>query len=68
MITVSNLDNDYHIDPTLNREKKQEFIWKGACSFIADPAHFEYLVEPTRTIEDDPDLTDKIFPGNPQQR
>lgn len=24
-----------------------------------------YLVEPTGTIEDDPDLTDKKFPGNP---
>lgn len=26
-----------------------------------------YLVEPTGTIEDDPDLTDKKFPGNPTQ-
>ncbi|HEY6915458.1 MAG TPA: NAD(+)--rifampin ADP-ribosyltransferase, partial [Paludibacter sp.] len=24
-----------------------------------------YLVEPTGAIEDDPDLTDKRFPGNP---
>jgi hypothetical protein len=24
-----------------------------------------YLVEPTGTIEDDPDLTDRKFPGNP---
>lgn len=24
-----------------------------------------YLVEPTGEIEDDPDLTDKKFPGNP---
>jgi len=24
-----------------------------------------YLVEPTGPIEDDPDLTDKKFPGNP---
>jgi rifampin ADP-ribosylating transferase len=26
-----------------------------------------YLVEPTGPIEDDPDLTDKKFPGNPTQ-
>lgn len=26
-----------------------------------------YLVEPTGAIEDDPDLTDKKFPGNPTQ-
>lgn len=26
-----------------------------------------YLVEPTGEIEDDPDLTDKKFPGNPTQ-
>lgn len=26
-----------------------------------------YLVEPTGKIEDDPDLTDKKFPGNPTQ-
>lgn len=39
-------------------------IW-GAELSIGDGKERIYLVEPTGEIEDDPDLTDKKFPGNP---
>lgn len=39
-------------------------IW-GAELAIGDSKERIYLVEPTGDIEDDPDLTDKKFPGNP---
>lgn len=39
-------------------------IW-GAELAQGDGKEKIYLVEPTGTIEDDPDLTDKKFPGNP---
>ncbi|WP_346239242.1 NAD(+)--rifampin ADP-ribosyltransferase [Niabella insulamsoli] len=39
-------------------------IW-GAELAIGNGAERIYLVEPTGEIEDDPDLTDKKFPGNP---
>jgi hypothetical protein len=39
-------------------------IW-GAELAIGDGKERIYLVEPTGAIEDDPDLTDKKFPGNP---
>lgn len=39
-------------------------IW-GAELAIGDGKERIYLVEPTGEIEDDPDLTDKKFPGNP---
>lgn len=39
-------------------------IW-GAELSIGDGRERIYLVEPTGEIEDDPDLTDKKFPGNP---
>jgi len=39
-------------------------IW-GAELAIGDARERIYLVEPTGPIEDDPDLTDKKFPGNP---
>lgn len=39
-------------------------IW-GAELALGDGPERIYLVEPTGTIEDDPDLTDKKFPGNP---
>lgn len=41
-------------------------IW-GAELALGDGRERIYLVEPTGTIEDDPDLTDKKFPGNPTQ-
>ncbi len=39
-------------------------IW-GAELAIGEGTERIYLVEPTGEIEDDPDLTDKKFPGNP---
>ncbi len=39
-------------------------IW-GAELTLGEGRERIYLVEPTGTIEDDPNLTDKKFPGNP---
>ena len=39
-------------------------IW-GAELAIGEKRERIYLVEPTGHIEDDPDLTDRKFPGNP---
>lgn len=39
-------------------------IWGAELAF-GDAKERIYLVEPTGAIEDDPDLTDKKFPGNP---
>lgn len=39
-------------------------IWGAELAF-GDGNGRIYLVEPTGPIEDDPDLTDKKFPGNP---
>jgi hypothetical protein len=39
-------------------------IWGAELAFGEGPERI-YLVEPTGPIEDDPDLTDKKFPGNP---
>ena len=39
-------------------------IW-GAELAIGEGRERIYLVEPTGEIEDDPDLTDRKFPGNP---
>ena len=39
-------------------------IW-GAELALGEGHERIYLVEPTGSIEDDPDLTDKKFPGNP---
>src|SRR5690606_1035111 len=41
-------------------------IW-GAELAYGDGKERIYLVEPTGAIEDDPDVTDKKFPGNPTQ-
>ncbi len=41
-------------------------IW-GAELAIGEGREKIYLVEPTGKIEDDPDLTDKKFPGNPSK-
>jgi len=41
-------------------------IW-GAELAVGEGSKRIYLVEPTGPIEDDPDLTDKKFPGNPTQ-
>jgi len=39
-------------------------IWGAELAFGEGRGRI-YLVEPTGAIEDDPDLTDKRFPGNP---
>ena len=39
-------------------------IW-GAELAVGEGRERIYLVEPTGQLEDDPDLTDKKFPGNP---
>lgn len=39
-------------------------IWGAELAYGTGPGRI-YLVEPTGSIEDDPDLTDKKFPGNP---
>lgn len=39
-------------------------IW-GAELAVGEGRERIYLVEPTGALEDDPDLTDKKFPGNP---
>ena len=39
-------------------------VW-GAELAVGDGPGRVYLVEPTGPIEDDPNLTDKKFPGNP---
>lgn len=41
-------------------------IWGAELAF-GDGRERIYVVEPTGPIEDDPDLTDKKFPGNPTQ-
>lgn len=41
-------------------------IWGAELAF-GDGRERIYLVEPTGEIENDPDLTDKKFPGNPTQ-
>lgn len=39
-------------------------VW-GAELAVGEGSGRIYIVEPTGTIEDDPNLTDKKFPGNP---
>lgn len=39
-------------------------VW-GAELALGEGSGHIYIVEPTGTIEDDPNLTDKKFPGNP---
>lgn len=41
-------------------------IWGAELAFGEEPGRI-YIVEPTGPIEDDPNLTDKKFPGNPTQ-
>lgn len=39
-------------------------VWGAELAVGNEPGHI-YLVEPTGPIENDPNLTDKKFPGNP---
>src|SRR5690606_29753288 len=41
-------------------------VW-GAGLGLGERKESIYLVEPTGAIEDDPDLTDRKFPGNPSE-
>ena len=41
-------------------------VWGAELAFGEGRGRI-YLVEPTGAIEDDPDLTDKKFPGNPSK-
>lgn len=41
-------------------------VWGAELAIGEGPGRI-YLVEPTGAIENDPDLTDKKFPGNPTQ-
>lgn len=45
-------------------ETTEAAIW-GAELAIGDQSGRVYIVEPTGDFEDDPNLTDKKFPGNP---
>ena len=57
-----------------NRERKTSYVyltatldaatWGAELSLGEGPGRI-YVVEPTGPIEDDPNLTDKRFPGNP---
>lgn len=51
--------NYVYLTATLNAA-----MW-GAELAVGDEPSRIYCVEPTGTIEDDPNLTDKKFPGNP---
>jgi Rifampin ADP-ribosyl transferase len=42
-----------------------DFIEVGAELALGEGSERIYLVEPTGPIEDDPNLTDKKYPGNP---
>src|SRR6476469_3305793 len=41
-------------------------VWGDELASGKDRGHI-YIVEPTGALEDDPNLTDKKFPGNPSQ-
>ncbi|KIC91063.1 NAD(+)--rifampin ADP-ribosyltransferase [Flavihumibacter sp. ZG627] len=76
--TKANLNIGDLIEPGFNSNygtrKKASFIYLtatldaaiwGAELSIGEGAGRIYIVEPTGPIEDDPNLTDKKFPGNP---
>lgn len=62
------------IESNYGQQKKAKYIYLtatldaaiwGAELAVGDGAERIYLVEPSGPIEDDPNLTDKKFPGNP---
>lgn len=62
------------IESNYGQQKKAKYIYLtatldaaiwGAELALGDDRERIYLVEPTGPIEDDPNLTDKKFPGNP---
>ena len=60
----SNYGNNHHSKYIFLTSTLDAAIW-GAELAAGDGNERIYLVEPTGPIEDDPDLTDKKFPGNP---
>jgi rifampin ADP-ribosylating transferase len=60
----SNYGNNQHSKYIFLTSTLDAAIW-GAELAAGDGKERIYLVEPTGPIEDDPDLTDKKFPGNP---
>ena len=76
--TKANLKPGDLIEPGFNSnygsQKKASFvyltatldaaIWGAELAVGNEPGRI-YIVEPTGTIEDDPNLTDKKYPGNP---
>ena len=76
--TNANLNQGDLIEPGFNsnygKRKKAKFIYLtatldaaiwGAELSLGEGQERIYIVEPTGTIVDDPNLTDKKFPGNP---
>ncbi len=76
--TKANLKQGDLIEPGYNsnygKRKKANYVYLtatmdaaiwGAELAIGDGSGRVYIVEPTGPIEDDPNLTDKKFPGNP---
>lgn len=76
--TKANLKKGDLIEPGFNsnygKRKKASFIYltatldaatRGAELAQGEERGRAYIVEPTRPIEDDPNLTDKKYPGNP---
>jgi hypothetical protein len=76
--TKANLQEDDLIEPGFHsnygERKKASFVyltatleaatWGAELAWGEGPGRI-YIVEPTGPIEDDPNLTDKKFPGNP---
>lgn len=60
----SNYGNNQHSKYIFLTSTLDAAIW-GAELAAGEGNERIYLVEPTGPIEDDPDLTDKKFPGNP---
>lgn len=76
--TKANLKQGDLIEPGFNsnygKRKKASYVYLtatldaaiwGAELALGEGADRIYIVEPTGPIEDDPNLTDKKFPGNP---
>jgi hypothetical protein len=76
--TKANLNSGDFIEPSFNsnygKRKKAAFVYLtatldaaawGAELALGDGSGRIYIVEPTGPIEDDPNLTDKKFAGNP---
>lgn len=76
--TKANLKQGDLIEPGLNsnygKRKKASFVYLtatlnaaiwGAELALGEGSGRIYIVEPTGPIEDDPNLTDKKYPGNP---